>query len=190
MLSPRHRRERGQEVVVQHSHLTPKAVVDDAPGKGRGAFAAAWIGRGEVVSVFGGLVAERHEIDRLGRAERSLAIQVDEDLFLVTPEFSPGDALNHSCAPNCGMRGANIVVAMRDIAPGEELTYDYATSDGSSYDEFECGCATASCRGKVTGEDWMSPELQLRYRGFFSPYLANRIAALAPTAATRRAFSY
>ena len=36
------------------------------------------------------------------------------------------------------MRGNVMVVAMRDIAVGEELTYDYAMSDGSDYDEFEC----------------------------------------------------
>jgi hypothetical protein len=34
----------------------------------------------------------------------------------------------------------------------------------------------------------MLPELQLRYRGSFSPYLANRIAALASVGASRRAF--
>ena len=39
------------------------------------------------------------------------------------------------------------------------------------------------------GRDWMIPELQLRYRGTFSPYLAKRIAGLASVAATRRAFS-
>ena len=47
-----------------------------------------------------------------------------------------------------------------------------------------------SCRGKVTGNDWMLPELHLRYRGRFSPYLATRIASLASVGAERRAFSY
>jgi len=47
-----------------------------------------------------------------------------------------------------------------------------------------------NCRGKVTGYDWMLPELQIRYRGYFSPYLAARIASLATIGAGRRAFSY
>jgi hypothetical protein len=35
----------------------------------------------------------------------------------------------------------------------------------------------------------MLPELQLAYRGYFSPYLARRIAALVPAGAARRAFA-
>ena len=83
-----------------------------------------------------------------------------------------------------------MLVALRDIAVGEELAYDYATTDGSDYDEFECDVRQrAACRGKVTGHDWMLPELQLRYRGTFSPYLAKRIAALVSVGAERRAFA-
>jgi hypothetical protein len=69
-----------------------------------------------------------------------------------------------------------LVVAMRDIAIGEELCFDYAMSDGGDYDEFECLCGSLECRGVVTGRDWQLPELQLRYAGWFSPYLAQKIA--------------
>ncbi len=48
-------------------------------------------------------------------------------------------------------------------------------SDGSSYDEFPCSCGASLCRGHVRGTDWMRPDLQERYAGFFSPYLARRI---------------
>ncbi|TPW10902.1 MAG: hypothetical protein FD127_3513 [Acidimicrobiaceae bacterium] len=41
----------------------------------------------------------------------------------------------------------------------------------------------------MTGDDWMVPELQLRYRGHFSPYLARRIAGLVSVGAERRAFA-
>ena len=64
---------------------------------------------------------------------------------------------------------------MRDIQAGEEVTYDYAMSDGSSYDEFLCGCGSVHCRGRVSGEDWRQTELWQRYDGYFSPYLARRI---------------
>ena len=175
---------------MQISYLTSKAEISATDGIGRGAYATAQIRRGEMVAIFGGLVADQAEVDEMSREQRSLALQVDEQHYLVSPEFSPSDGVNHSCAPNCGMSGANIIVAMRDIAPGEQVTYDYAMSDGSPYDEFECGCATLSCRGKVTGEDWMRSELQSRYRGYFSPYLANRIASLVPAHASRRVFAY
>jgi hypothetical protein len=70
---------------------------------------------------------------------------------------------------------------MRDIAPGEELSFDYAMCDASDYDEFRCLCGAATCRGVVSGSDWRDPVIQARYTGWFSPYLVRRIAAL-PTA--------
>jgi hypothetical protein len=36
----------------------------------------------------------------------------------------------------------------------------------------------------------MLPEVQLAYRGYFSPYLARRIAALTPIGPSRRVFAY
>jgi hypothetical protein len=47
-------------------------------------------------------------------------------------------------------------------------------SDGGDYDEFECLCGSVECRGVVTGRDWQLPELQTRYAGWFSPYLAKK----------------
>ena len=71
-----------------------------------------------------------------------------------------------------------MLVALRDLEVGEELTFDYATCDGTDYDEFVCACGAATCRGTVTGRDWLLPRAQERYAGWFSPYLARRIAAL------------
>ena len=73
--------------------------------------------------------------------------------------------------------GSNLVVAMRDLEAGEEITFDYAMCDGSDDDEFVCGCEAEHCRGLITGADWLKPELQQRYAGWFSSYLARRIAA-------------
>jgi hypothetical protein len=66
-------------------------------------------------------------------------------------------------------------VALRDIRAGEEVCFDYATSDGSPYDEFECHCGAKACRSHVTGDDWKLPAVQARYAGHFSPYLQARI---------------
>ena len=61
---------------------------------------------------------------------------------------------------------------------GEEITIDYAMCDGSAYDEFDCECGSAICRGRVSGNDWRNPTLWERYAGHFSPYLQRRIDAL------------
>ncbi len=180
---------------MSNGFLTPKAAPRPATGTattgGRSCFAIEPIPAGHVIAAFGGRCLTHDEFALLPQPQQVRGIQIDEHLFLSgAPEPEPSDFINHSCAPNCGMRGATVVVALRDIEVGEELTYDYAMSVGSDYDEFECTCGAATCRGKVTGHDWMLPELQLRYRGNFSPYIAARIAALASVGAERRAFSY
>jgi hypothetical protein len=38
-----------------------------------------------------------------------------------------------------------------------------------------CQCGTALCRGVITGHDWRQPDLQRKYRGYFSWYLQRRI---------------
>ncbi len=172
------------------SFLTPKVRTAALPQGGHGSIALEHIAAGEVVAAFGGRCVSRHELDLLPADQQSRSIQIDESLYLAaSPEPEPADFVRHSCEPNCGMRGNTVVVALRDIAPGEAVTYDYAMADGSDYDEFECQCGTVQCRGKVTGHDWMLPELQLRHRGSFSPYLAARIASLVSVGAERRAFS-
>jgi hypothetical protein len=171
-------------------YLTPKARPTALGDGGHGSIATQAIRAGETIAAFGGRCVTRDELELLSPSQRQRSIQIDDTLFLAgAPEPEPADFINHSCDPNCGMGGSVLVVALRDIAVGDQLTYDFAMSDGCDYDEFDCECGTSQCRGRVTGHDWMMPELQLRYRGHFSPYLSRRIAALVSIGAERRVFA-
>jgi hypothetical protein len=86
---------------------------------------------------------------------------------------------NHSCEPNLGVRGEITFVAMRDITAGEELTHDWAMTDDDD-STTQCHCGAASCRGTITGKDWQKAELQERYRGYFSAYLAQKMERARP----------
>ncbi len=157
--------------------LSPKAHARPAEHKGMGSFAIEPIAAGETVAAFGGWVVDGATLATQVPDRVSRTMQIDDDLYLLPGEKSEhGDFINHSCDPNCGLLGATVVVAMRDIEVGEELTFDYAMSDGSDYDEFDCLCGTSRCRGVVTGRDWRLPDLHAMYEGWFSPYLARRIA--------------
>lgn len=171
--------------------LSPKAHVR-ADHDGWGSYALHPIAAGETVAAFGGRCVTRVTLAELPIDEQIDSVQIDDDLYLVGDGSSndvPGDRIDHSCAPNCGMAGGVLVVAMRDIAVGEPLSFDYAMCMGSDVNDFECGCGASSCRHEVTGHDWMLPELQLAYRGLFSPFLAKRIAGSVSTGAERRAFA-
>lgn len=174
-------------VPVIADYLSPKAQRRVDAG-GWGAFVVQPIGAGETVAAFGGQCATRAQLDN---AHSIGAMQIDDDLFLVSPiDAVSGETIGHSCAPNCGLAGGVLLIAMRDIAVGETLTFDHAMAMGSGAAGFECSCGAATCRRTVTGNDWMIPELQLAYRGYFSPYLAKRIGGLVRTGAERRAFAY
>jgi hypothetical protein len=63
--------------------------------------------------------------------------------------------INHSCDPNCEtkeIKGRVWVSAVRDIAAGEELTYDYNLYDGDD-DEAFCNCGAPSCRKSMYSPD-------------------------------------
>lgn len=144
----------------------------------RSVFAARRINAGELIAVFGGSIVTPRQIAQLGPGAGRYALQVDEDLYLLSTRDGPGDWINHSCQPNAGFRGQVSLVAMHTIPAGDEICFDYAMADGSPYDEFDCQCGTPRCRGRVRGSDWRIPELWIRYQGHFSTYLAARIAGL------------
>ena len=59
--------------------------------------------------------------------------------------------INHSCDPNCetSEQGNRIwIKAIKKIAAGEEITYDYCLYDGGD-DEAVCNCGAPKCRGTM-----------------------------------------
>lgn len=164
----------------RYAYLSPKLEPVARPDKGgHGLIARKAITAGERLLVWGGAIVDQTRLAALPEILQRRSVQVDEGLYLVTPvDDEPADFINHSCDPNAGLQGQLTVVAMRDIAPGEEVCFDYAMTDASPYDQFTCSCDTKHCRGNVTGNDWMLPHLQDRYRGYFSTYVQRLIESL------------
>lgn len=166
--------------MISLSYRSPKTEVRESKIHGRGLFAIADIAKDEVVAVKGGHIISREQLRKdVGPGLGAVEIQIDDDLFIapVVKEEREGSMLysNHSCDPNLGMRGEITFVAMRDIRAGEELTHDWATTDDDDY-SVQCKCGAPNCRGTLTGKDWQRPELQARHAGYFSAYLAEKIA--------------
>jgi hypothetical protein len=161
--------------------LSPKLEVRAEPEKGGfGVYAIAAVAAGEVVSVWGGYIVDAEQLDTLPHDVQQHSVQIEEGLYLATiGGAESADFINHSCDPNLGLRGQITLVALRDIAVGEEVCFDYAMTDCTPYDEFECHCGSALCRGTVRGDDWKLPELWAKYASYFSPYLQRRIDRLA-----------
>lgn len=161
------------------SYLSPLAEGrSNSRSGGRGVFALSPISAGSLIVLWGGRVVSEEEVGELSPFRRRLILQVEEGYFLLSTVDGPGDWVNHSCEPNAGILGQISLVAIRTIEAGEEIRYDYATSESSRFEDFECGCGTSACRGRFTPNDWQLPELWERYGTCFSPYLLRRISAL------------
>ena len=160
------------------SYISPKAVVKESPIHGKGLFAHHPIAQGEIVCVKGGYIFDRQTLVEMPDWFRAAEIQIGPDLFIgpTSEDERDGSMIfsNHSCEPNIGVKGQIVFVALRDISAAEELTHDWATTDDDDY-ELECTCGSAHCRRVITGKDWRKPDLQVKYEGYFSFYLQQKI---------------
>jgi hypothetical protein len=163
------------------SYITPKAAKGGRSGiAGRGLIAVAPIGRDEIVAIKGGHIMDTAALHALPAKLQNSEIQIADGFHLAAAteaEYEPVMLfLNHSCEPNVGFAGNIVLVAMRAIAAGEELTTDYALFDDSE-EAMTCRCGTPSCRGVISGQDWRRPDLQRRYGPYFSWHLHRRFAS-------------
>jgi uncharacterized protein len=172
-------------MILIHSWLNPKLEVRKFEGGGRGVFAKESIGVGEKLAIFGGHIMRINEEPEFLEDQKDLAHQIDEQFVMGTKyenEIEDTDYFNHSCSPNAGFKGQIFLVAMRNIEPDEEITFDYAMvihkpKDSTFIYQFRCHCGSPDCRGQVTFDDWKSPEIQKRYDGYFSWYLQEKITS-------------
>jgi uncharacterized protein len=146
--------------------MSASLIVKPTPEKGDGVFSCRAFARFEIVIV--------------GFIERDL-----EGNTAHASEVGPGkyvlhgglmSKVNHSCDPNCGVRlnadGAHDLVAMRQIASSDEVTYDYAMRN-SRLQHFPrvCKCGTRICRVSIKGWCELPQEVRVRYTGFIAPHL-------------------
>jgi hypothetical protein len=163
-----------------NEHLEARPVA----GGGKGVFTRASLASGTRLAIFGGHVMAVVEGTLYLESGLDLSIQIDETHTIGISDheqIEDADHVNHSCEPNAGIKGQIILVAMRDIAAGEEITFDYATVlCGEAHPIldsyfFACCCGSPGCRRTITAHDWKRPDLRTKYRGWFSWYLQEKI---------------
>ena len=167
------------------SWVNPKITIKDIGKKGIGSFANIPISKDEVVVVQGGRIMDYKDIEESDyKLFCDHCFQIENNLLIcpVEPTREKLDGVfqvNHSCNPTCGFQGQIVLVAMRDIQVGEEITYDYAMTDANWHNvtctEMTCLCSAENCRHIITGEDWKRKDLQEKYKGFFSTFIQELI---------------
>lgn len=104
-----------------------------------------------------------------------LTVQVgDNEHIELLPEYL--ECINHSCNPNCFFDTATFeLIALRDIAVDEELTFFYPSTEWDMDQAFKCTCGSKNCIGLVKGARYLSPENISRYR--FTDFINRKFAA-------------
>lgn len=138
--------------------LHPKIEVRESPIEGKGLFAKATFKKGERFNVTEGehpfVVMTDAEFEAYKQTHDHWdAIALGDGTHKVgtlTREEDPSNYGNHSCDPNIAPDGDASIV-LRVIAPGEEITADYAQFSDKDW-TMDCNCGATNCTGIVRGK--------------------------------------
>jgi hypothetical protein len=80
------------------------------------------------------------------------SLQIGSGEHLKTPpDAAPGEHpwrfVNHACSPNAAFIRRRLI-ALRRIDPGEEITFDYETTEWELASPFRCSCGGPGCMGR------------------------------------------
>lgn len=87
----------------------------------------------------------------------------------IDPIF-PLSHINHSCDPNIGIKGKIMFYALKDIKAGEELTFDYSTSDEEIEWQMKCNCGSKKCRKYMTAIQLLPFNIYKQYLPYIPTY--------------------
>ena len=129
---------------------------------GRGVYATTFIPKDQRIIEYVGERIDKKESDRRGVSQHSKSLKTgDAAVYIFTLSknydidgnvpWNTARLINHSCEPNCEAwsKGKRIFIhALRDIAEGEELSFDYGF-DVECYEDHPCLCGRQSCVGYI-----------------------------------------
>lgn len=105
------------------------------------------------------------------------SMQIDKNLHQenTNPEAIE-NFLNHSCEPNGYINFGDLTFrALRNIKKGEELTYNYLTTEFDLVKKFECNCGSKKCLHNIKGFKYLILEQQRELESLLSPFLKKKL---------------
>lgn len=141
--------------LIDSSQVEPAVEVRDNDSY-KGVFATAAIDSGSVVFKLRGTISTRPS---------KYTIQISDERHLGAPAIVKAKDkldycwkyLNHSCEPNGFINVDELTfIALTDIAAGEEITFNYLTTESAMDVPFNCRCGTKNCFGFIQGRDFLS----------------------------------
>lgn len=137
--------------------------------QGKGLFANKDFKRGDIIFIFRGKIIDDWKV-------------TDEESSLYGPNWvgigknkwmdviAPGVYINHSCEPNCGIKGKVSVTALKNIKKGDEITIDYSITEIDNFWYMECNCRNKNCRKLIKSIQHLPKKLIKKYTPFIPTY--------------------
>jgi uncharacterized protein len=147
---------------------------------GRGVFSDESIAAGTLIITFTGPFLRYADT-----TPRTFALQIGPDLY-IGASGGPDDFINHSCEPNAGFRIEGTTAelhAIRDIAAGEEILFDYSTTLDEDDFTMACQCGTPSCRKVIGDAKYLPKKVWQKYQdlGILPAYIQRSRSELEGT---------
>lgn len=148
---------------IGHTHL------------GKSVFAGRPFKKGDVITQFTGPLVHKSDLPEDYKGEDDRFVQIGAELFM-GPSGDVDDLINHSCEPNAGLKfdgNEVLLVALENIAEGDEITWDYSTTMFENRWKMRCDCRKPACRKIVADFILLEPHVQAHYRDLnvIPPYI-------------------
>jgi uncharacterized protein len=128
-----------------------------SPIHGQGVFARHRISSGARILEYVGQKISKAESLRCCEQQNEYIFSVSDRFDLDgRVDWNLARFVNHSCEPNCEalLESERIwIIAVRDISPGEELTFNYGY-DLEDYRNYPCHCGSHRCAGFMIAEEF------------------------------------
>ncbi|MBX4199254.1 SET domain-containing protein [Candidatus Parcubacteria bacterium] len=141
---------------------------------GKAVFAARNYKKGDAIVMFSGPIVDRKNVPKNLFGQNDRYVQISPTKFM-GPSNTTDDLINHSCDPNAGLKFTDfgvMLVAIKTIKAGDEITWDYSTTLYRNKWTMQCLCNSKKCRKTIKEFKFLPEPLRTRYLklGILPPY--------------------
>ena len=152
MLQLRKTIHRRQQTILEEEKTSRSLFVTKSQLHGLGCFSTVRFLKGYRIAQYAGEKISRKEAMRRMKGSNGKRISELEAEWYIDGSVDGNQTqfINHSCDPNADafvFGGSLLIFALREIAPGEEITVDYLNS--FEQDQSLCQCRRDSCRQRI-----------------------------------------
>src|SRR3989338_3663068 len=143
--------------------ISKKIYVKESKTHGKGIFALKNIKKGETIFIIKG-----KKINFLINNKKQAEIAGFNWIGFGKNEWidptNYGLYLNNSCNPNSAIKGRVVVIAIRNIKKGEEITFDYSLKEADIFWHIKCHCGSRNCRKTIKSIQFLPYKIFNKYK--------------------------